>query len=109
MTVEPAPLHLDVTTPGPGTIAVAVTGDIDIATAGRFYTCIVDTVNHHRPHTITLDLSRLQFIDAAGVRTIYQLHALTDAAGCTLTIGNAHQIFWWTLSRLGLEPAFASR
>ncbi|WP_328474027.1 STAS domain-containing protein [Actinoplanes sp. NBC_00393] len=109
MTVDPAPLQLTVTHHGPTTIDLTVTGELDVATADGLHTWIVDTVTEHRPDAITLDLSRLQFIDAAGVRTLYRLHALTAAGGCALTIGPAHQVFWWTLSRLGLQPSFAQR
>ncbi|MEU4424887.1 STAS domain-containing protein [Actinoplanes sp. NPDC024001] len=109
MTVDTTPLRMAITTHQPPVIGVTITGELDASTADGLYTWIADTINQHRPARLTLDLSRLHFIDVAGVRTLYHLHTAAAAGGCTLTVTAAHTTFWWTLSRLGLEPTFAPR
>lgn len=100
-------LRMRMTSAGPTGIGVTIAGELDVATAGLLRAWIIDTVHHLRPASITLDLSRLQFIDVAGVRMLYELHESASADGCALTVGAAPPMFWWILSRMGLDPDFA--
>jgi anti-anti-sigma factor len=99
-------LRISLTSSGPARADVAVTGELDVSTVPILQSGITDTMRGH-PARLTLDLSRLRFIDAAGIRALYQLHRRAAADGCALTVGAASETFWWTLSNLGLHWEFA--
>ncbi|MGK5685126.1 STAS domain-containing protein [Actinoplanes sp. URMC 104] len=112
MTVDhtcPSLLHLHTTEEGPAAVGVTVTGELDAGNSNWLRAWVADTVTSRHPATLTLDLSSLHFIDVAGVRTLYELHASAAAAGCALTVGPAHEAVRVTLSRLGLDPEFGPR
>ncbi len=109
MTVEQTPqysLWMQLTPTGPGTVCIAVAGELDLNNAGLLAGQVRATLLQ-RPASILLDLNGLEFIDVAGVRTLYELHADAEAADCTLVISHAPRTTRWILSVLGLDELFA--
>jgi anti-anti-sigma factor len=102
-------LRVHTTSAGAAAVCVSVAGELDVGNSRWLRAWIVDAVDRHRPAGILLDLGGLEFVDVAGVRTLYELHAAAEARGCSLTVERAHVAVRLTLDRLGLEPAFVSR
>jgi anti-anti-sigma factor len=48
-------------------VLLAVKGELDVATTAQFRASVEDLDDPERPTLVTVDLSRLDFIDAAGV------------------------------------------
>ena len=78
--LDPGELGIDLTSDGAdaGLPVVAVHGEIDAATAPRLIACL-DAVAAHRPATITIDLSGVDFMDSSGVNAIIDLRTRTAA------------------------------
>ena len=70
--------------PGP-TAVIAVCGELDLASAPAFEAALgrLDLPSLHRA---VLDLERLDFIDATGLRTVLALHAVCREASVHLSI-----------------------
>lgn len=111
MAVEQTPqcsLWMQLTPAGPGAVCIAVAGDLDLNNADLLAEQVRATLLQHRPASLLLDLNRLEFIDVAGVRTLYELHADAETADCTLVISHAPRTTRWILSVLGLDELFAT-
>ncbi|MBL7257706.1 STAS domain-containing protein [Paractinoplanes lichenicola] len=111
MTVENPPglLHVRTTSAGAAAVNVSVTGELDVSNSAWLRGWIVDTVDRWQPAGLNLDLGGTHFIDVAGVRALYELHAAVRARGCLLDVVAAHPAVWLTLDRLGLAPEFLTR
>ncbi|GIF02327.1 STAS domain-containing protein [Paractinoplanes rishiriensis] len=110
MVVERTPescLRVQVTRTGPALVCIAVAGELDLDTAGVLAGRVRDALGLIQPDTMLLDLEKLEFIDVAGVRTLYELHAAAAAVDCTLVIRHAPRTTRWILSVLGLDELFA--
>jgi anti-sigma B factor antagonist len=83
---EPSPggtvtrLSLDVTTEGTTRITIAVSGEIDLATAPQLDACLVS----HPDTDITLDLSGVGFLGTAGLTSLVRGYNMLRAAGYSL-------------------------
>lgn len=88
-------------------LSITVTGELDATNVDQLRGQILDTLDRQRPVSIMLDLSRLTFIDAAGARTLYELHAMALNGGSVLSISHAAETTRWILSTLGFEQIFA--
>ncbi|MDY7086613.1 MAG: STAS domain-containing protein [Actinomycetota bacterium] len=111
MTVEntPATLHVRTTSAGAAAVSVSVSGELDVGNQAWLRGWIVDTVDRWRPAGLNLDLGGLHFIDVAGVRALFEMHADARARGCLLDVVAAHPAVWMTVDRLGLTPEFLPR
>lgn len=70
---------------GRGDALLSLAGELDLATAGIF-TSVLDAALDRRPARIVLDLGRLTFIDAGGVRAIVGARAHATLWGGTLSL-----------------------
>jgi anti-anti-sigma factor len=61
------PLHLDTTYPSPATVRVAVTGEVDMATATVLRDRLLDVLDGHGPSVLEVDLAGVTFLDCAGL------------------------------------------
>jgi anti-sigma B factor antagonist len=79
------PIHFAVAVvAGPETL-ITVTGDLDLATEPSFEAAVADADFRSVSHAV-LDLGRLDFIDAVGLRAILALNPTCVEASATLTI-----------------------
>ncbi|MET0419989.1 MAG: STAS domain-containing protein [Actinoplanes sp.] len=109
MAVEQPPqssLRMQVTSAGLGEVCVAVTGDLDVYTAGLLAEQVRETICRHCPASVLLDLERLEFIDVAGVRSLQGMHADAAVLDCMLIIRHAPGMMLWIQSVLGLDGVF---
>jgi anti-sigma B factor antagonist len=67
MELEMAVRYLD------GTAAIALRGEIDLATAPTLAACIDDALTHE-PDVVELDMSGVEFLDSAGIRVLIGAH-----------------------------------
>ncbi|WP_328475082.1 STAS domain-containing protein [Actinoplanes sp. NBC_00393] len=111
MFVEQIPgsrLGVQVTRSGPVLVCVAVSGELVSDTAGVLAEQVRATLVRQQPDTMLLNLAQLEFIDVAGVHTLYELHTAAATRDCTLIIRNASRPTRWILSALGLDALFPS-
>jgi anti-anti-sigma factor len=92
----------------PVVVDLVFTGDLDARRAAALRTTIMETLTRDRPASIVLDLSGLTFIDAEGVRLLYDVRAKLAAAGCVLSVSHARDRVRWMLSTAGLELLFGA-
>ena len=72
-----------------------VEGEIDVASADEFQLRALDSMNGHGP-TLTLDLSRVTFMDCAGLSVLVYLRTEATARGGHVTLTGLSE----TISRL---------
>jgi anti-anti-sigma factor len=60
-------LHLDTTCPSPSTVRVAVTGEVDMATATVLRDRLLDVLDGQSPSVLEVDLAGVTFLDCAGL------------------------------------------
>lgn len=75
-----------------GSVIVAPRGDIDIATAPRLRAELVAALTRQPPRAVICDLSRVEFIDAAGLSVLVHAgqHAEEGRRGFTLAGARGH-------------------
>jgi anti-sigma B factor antagonist len=80
-----------------------VMGEFDLAVVGRVESALDRVFQAPTPKRVVLDLRRLTFLDAAGLRTILGANERARAAACELRVirprGLANRVF--TLTRAG--------
>ena len=86
---------------------LAVSGELDVHSAGVLAGRVRAMLLGDPPVTLQLDLSRLDFIDVTGVRTLYDLHFDAAAADCALTVSNPPQQTRRIVAVLGFQDVFA--
>ena len=85
MTPTLEPFHFTVrVAPGPVTL-ITVCGELDIATAPAFEDALGE-IDFACLTVVVLDLERLDFIDAAGLRAVLALHAACVHASVALAV-----------------------
>ena len=74
------PISIDIRSEGPSRITIAVSGEVDMATAGQLGDCVIS----HADKDITLDLSGVGFLDSSGLTALARGYNALRAAGHTL-------------------------
>jgi len=91
----------------PGPLVVAVTGEIDLATAPLLEAALVDAVDRHR--TVCCDLSEVTFFSAAGINALLIVHERAGHAGSGLKICGAHGITRRVLQITGIDDVLSGQ
>jgi anti-anti-sigma factor len=81
-----AQLHIDTTCPSPGTVRVAVTGEVDLATATILRDRLFDVLDGQSPSLLEVDLAGVTFLDCAG------LGALVAASSAAVRTGRQMRV-----------------
>jgi anti-anti-sigma factor len=82
----PSPGNLHVTSRSQGSTRVlSVTGQIDVATAGKLADDIRDALALG-PETVVVDLSAVAFFGSGGLRTLLEADGRARAGGCRLVV-----------------------
>jgi anti-sigma B factor antagonist len=79
-----APLHVQTRCTSPGMVVVAVTGEVDMATAPALHAALQDALATYTPTVVDVDLSACSFLDCSGIRVLVAVHATANAAGCQM-------------------------
>ncbi len=67
-------------------MTVAVTGELDIATAPRFSARLGELLRRGYPRELIIDLSGLSFIDASGLRALTDLRSRVEQQQSVLVL-----------------------
>ncbi|MEU4222004.1 STAS domain-containing protein [Actinoplanes sp. NPDC026623] len=97
-------------TGGPGDaplVVVDVAGDIDADTAPLLELALTDAIS--RNCQVCCDLSRVEFLGAAGINTILAALHIADGTGCAVTVRGVHGISARVFRITGLDAVLASR
>src|SRR3954470_5519951 len=102
MAIAELPLKIDVRTNGARSIRIALSGDLDLATAPAFAGELAEACAAHPSH-IVLDFTDLTFCDSSGVRVCIGGSQRCDASGVTLHIHGANDRVRKVFDLLGLH------
>jgi anti-sigma B factor antagonist len=105
---EPRQLELSSRTDGDGSQVVAMTGELDIATAEQAYTYLSDVLEAWEAHPVpvTVDLSGLTFCDASGLGVLARIARHARQAGRQLTLTAARPSLLKIMRITGLDRSF---
>jgi anti-sigma B factor antagonist len=106
--VEPRQLELSSRTGGDGSQIVAMTGELDIATAEQAYTYLSDVLDalDTAPVPVSVDLSGLTFCDASGLGVLARIARHAREAGRQLTLTAARPSLLKIMRITGLDRTF---
>jgi anti-anti-sigma factor len=83
---SPVPVlaHMQVATrcASPGTVVVAVAGEVDMATAPALHAALLAALANYAPAVVDVDLSACTFLDCSGITVLVAAHATAQASGC---------------------------
>jgi anti-sigma B factor antagonist len=98
----PGDPYLDIVTSGDGdSIAVSLTGVLDIATAGQLEAAVRGQVRPGR--SVTIDLSGIDLCDSTGLGALVRLHRSAQAAGGQLCLRGARRHVADVLAMTGIN------
>jgi anti-sigma B factor antagonist len=87
-----------------GCVVVALTGELDLATAGRLRTRLSDVVQSRpAPRQVVLDLAGLEFVDAAGISVLLGAQRALQARGGELCLRSPSRLVRRVVKVLDLE------
>lgn len=95
--------HTSVTSPTQVVIRVALCGEIDLANSSDIVTQLGMVATEHRQ--VVVDLTRVTYIDASGIRACLKAQELARTRGCQLQFTNPQGIVAQVIEILGLENA----
>jgi anti-sigma B factor antagonist len=84
---------------------VALTGELDLATAPQLRACLAPLPEAGESQVV-LDLSDLDFIDSTGLSVLVMAFSRTQAAGCAMVIRNPKPAVVRILEITGLASVF---
>ena len=79
---------------------MAVMGELDRATVPRFESAVADL---HDPGRLVLDLDKLDFIDAGGLRAIVEMAREAERSGRSVALANTSPTLRRLFTLTGLE------
>jgi anti-anti-sigma factor len=95
-----APIVIAVAPAGPGRVVAVVTGEVDIVTAPHLEATLHDAIGDHRPQSLTIDISGVPFLDAAGMTALIRTYSHAGHVDFRLT--NAQPMVVRVLAIAGL-------
>ena len=69
-----------------GAVVIAVSGDLDIATADQLFRDANEALRAAAPTTLVLDLSGVAFLDSSGIGTLVELRNVAGDTGGDLVL-----------------------
>jgi len=95
-------LRIDARCPAPGTVQVAVIGEVDLSTSDLLRVRLLTVLSALRPHRIEVDLAGVTFLDCSGLTVLVVLGQAAARLGCRLRITNPQPIVRRVLDLTGL-------
>jgi anti-anti-sigma factor len=102
------PLHLETTCPSPGTVRVAVIGEVDIATATVLRDRLLDALDGQRPSVLEVDLAGVTFLDCAGLGALLAARNAAVRTGGQMRVTHPQPFVRRILAVTGLLTLFAT-
>jgi anti-anti-sigma factor len=97
-----AHLCIETSSPSAGLVRVAVTGEIDLATAGEFYAALFGVLSTRLPARVDVDLAGVTFMDCTGLTVLVLVRRAASRIGCQLRVGDTQPIVRRVLELTGL-------
>lgn len=69
-----------------GAVVIAVSGDLDIATADQLFRDANEALRASAPTTLVLDLAGVSFLDSSGIGTLVELRNVAGDTGGDLVL-----------------------
>jgi anti-anti-sigma factor len=101
-------LHLDTTCPSPGTVRVAVTGEVDMATATVLRDKLLDALDGQSPSVLEVDLAGVTFLDCAGLGALVAARNAAVQTGRQMRVSHPQPIVRRVLAVTGLITLLAT-
>jgi len=98
----PRQLSIDARCPSPGTVRVAVAGEIDLSSCDVLRVRLLTVLSALRPHRIEVDLAGVTFLGCSGLTVLVALSQAAARTGCRLRITNPQPIVCRVLDLTGL-------
>jgi len=95
-------LHIDLIGMSPAAVTVAVTGEVDMATATTLRDRLLDILDVHDSFALEVDLAAVTFLDCAGLRALVAAHSAAVQTGRQMWIINPRPIVRRMLDASGL-------
>ena len=97
-----AQLKIDASWPSPGTVRVAVTGEIDLSSCDVLRVRLYNVLSTLLPSRIEVDLAGVTFLDCSGLTVLVVLGQAAARTGCCLRITNPQPIVRRVLELTGV-------
>ncbi|MCQ0021675.1 STAS domain-containing protein [Streptomyces somaliensis DSM 40738] len=98
------PISLTATVPGPGTVTVALAGELDLHAAERVEPALARLTGDVE-HELLLDLAGVTFCDSSGVALLLRAHRRCAAAGARLRLCRVQPLPARVIRALGVDRA----
>lgn len=95
-------LSLTTSCPSIGVASVAVTGEVDLATAAALNAALLEALATYHPAVLDVDLSACTFLDCSCVRVLFAVHARATATGCLVRVHHPQPMARLVLEMTGL-------
>lgn len=73
-----------------GLVRLHLAGDLDMDSAGRLVTAVEDITADENTTAVLIDLTRLAFLDAAGITALLKIHHFAEEHRRPLRVANYH-------------------
>jgi anti-anti-sigma factor len=105
---SPAQLSMDTCLSSPGTVRVAVSGEIDLSTADVFRAGLLNVVSAQLPERIEVDLAGVTFLDCSALTVLVVVAKAAARGGWQLRITNPQPVVRRILALTGLLDVLAA-
>jgi anti-anti-sigma factor len=102
------PFRVEVGFPSPGRARVAVTGEVDLATAPTLGMRLLTVMDAHRPVVIDVDLAEVSFLDCSGIGVLVVVRSAAEKVRCQVWVSQPQPIVSSVLEVLGLLTVFTA-
>lgn len=104
-----APLSIHTSNVMPGTVRVAVAGEIDLSTSDALHAGLLAVLSAQLPERIDIDLAEVTFMDCGGLTVLVAVGKAASRMGCQLRITNPQPIVRRVLDLTGLLDVLTAR
>ena len=101
-------LRIDTSNTMPGTVRIAVVGEIDLSNSDMLHAGLLAVLSAQRPHRIEVDLAGVTFLDCGALTVLVVVGSAAARAGCQLRITNPQPIVRRILDLTGLRDVLTA-
>ena len=101
-------LHIDTTYPSPATARVAVSGEVDLATAHVLRDRLLGVLRDQGPTTLSVDLAGVTFLDCTGLNALIAARNAAARTGRRMRVTHLQPIVRQVLDLTGLLDVFTA-
>jgi anti-anti-sigma factor len=101
-------LHIDTNYPSPATARVAVSGEVDLATAPVLRHRLLGVLRDHGPTMLSVDLAGVTFLDCTGINALIAARNAAAATGRQMWVTHPQPIVRQVLDVTGLLDVFTA-